>query len=181
MLEDSYYYIEACSAPVARFMDHLEGKGCKWTRIHKPLRIQVIHANVDISKMDEIIIEYMSEKGIQKVRGGKYNRVDLTFLEKYMLQAKVWQEQGRCTKCGRTGHPMKYCNYQFDINAQRIDYLTSIRPEWFCHRCNKGYTNEWECENHTKSCTKTVAKCIQCGDHGHYAHQCGPEAKLDPI
>lgn len=173
-LEHGCYYVEATNSPAERFVEHLNGKGCKWTRTHKPLRIERVIPDSHIGIVHEIVLEYMSavDKGIDKVRGGLYRREELTFAQKYMLQPKIWQAQGRCTKCGRRGHPMKYCTHSFDVHGRRIGYAESTYAEWRCLTCKKGFTNEWESEVHMRECRKTIPKCFHCKELGHYAHQC---------
>ena len=173
-LEHGCYYVEATLTPVERFRQHLDGKGCKWTRLHKPLQIEKLIPNAPYGMVSEVVLEYMAqtEKGIDKVRGGSYVREELTFAQRYVLQPKVWQAQGRCTKCGRRGHPMKYCTHSFDVYGRRIGYAESTYAEWRCLTCKKGFMNEWESEVHMRECRKTIPKCFLCKDMGHYAHQC---------
>lgn len=82
-LEDDYYYIGITrKTPEARFREHCDGTGAKWTALHKPVSIM---NTKDLGKLTEVdaideetmaTVYYMREFGYEKVRGGKLVALD---------------------------------------------------------------------------------------------------------
>jgi predicted GIY-YIG superfamily endonuclease len=78
-LNGGYYYVGITAYKTAkkRYEQHVNGKGAKWTQLHKPVGIL---SEVFIGRMRESealkietakTIELINEHGISKVRGGK--------------------------------------------------------------------------------------------------------------
>lgn len=84
LLENDYYYVGMTSYkdPMRRFQQHLDGKGAKWTKLHKPLRIIETRYLGYISESEcarletDMAIEYMTAYGHRQVRGGALCIVD---------------------------------------------------------------------------------------------------------
>lgn len=57
---------------------HFAGKGAKWTRLHKPLRVIEVQDG-DIAFENTKTIEYMLKYGWENVRGGGWCQVNLEF------------------------------------------------------------------------------------------------------
>ena len=82
-LEDGYYYvgITARHDVNVRYIEHSNGKGSKWTRLHKPrsvieTRLLGVMALSEACKLeDEMTLEYMFRHGMYPVRGGGYCQV----------------------------------------------------------------------------------------------------------
>lgn len=82
LLEDDHYYVGVTSQlPENRFQQHLDGKGSKWTRKHKPISISevkylgfITYTQAENKENIETIAR-MRDIGIDKVRGGKYCRI----------------------------------------------------------------------------------------------------------
>lgn len=83
-LEDGAYYvgITAYRDVAKRFNMHVEGKGAKWTKLHKPIRIIETKQIGLICERDAVELEtaltfkYMEKFGMYNVRGGSLCRVD---------------------------------------------------------------------------------------------------------
>lgn len=78
ILEGGFYYvgITARADVYQRYAEHTSGKGSKWTRLHKPVKIIEtrdfgIRALSSAAKLeDEMTLEYMKKYGMYLVRGG---------------------------------------------------------------------------------------------------------------
>lgn len=80
-LEDGYWYVGMTIDVDKRFTQHMEGKGAKWTALHKPLRIYEIRATNIINPKtasrheDMMALDYALQYGEANVRGGQWSRV----------------------------------------------------------------------------------------------------------
>ena len=52
----------------------------------------------------------MNIYGIDKVRGGTYNKIELTKEEKDFLQRELWMAYDKCLRCGDDDHYIKQCS-----------------------------------------------------------------------
>jgi predicted GIY-YIG superfamily endonuclease len=83
-LEGGNYYvgITAYKDVTRRFNQHLDGKGAKWTRLHKPIRviatrdIGLISESAAVRQETAFTIAYIKQYGMYQVRGGALCRVD---------------------------------------------------------------------------------------------------------
>lgn len=79
LLQDNCYYVGVTSYKnaVKRYQQHLDGKGAKWTRLHKPIRMLEVRPIGTMAQSkacileDQMTIEYMSKYGLDFVRGGR--------------------------------------------------------------------------------------------------------------
>ena len=76
-LEHGYWYIGRTTNMERRYMQHISGKGAKWTFLHRPLAIHETISLKSEKHEDEITIEYMKKYGMHNVRGGKFCQVEL--------------------------------------------------------------------------------------------------------
>jgi cellular nucleic acid-binding protein len=77
-LKNNKYYIGKSENVLHRIDDHKRSKGCKWTSLHKYLSVEKIIPNCDSYDEDKYTKLYMSEYGIDNVRGGSYTQIELT-------------------------------------------------------------------------------------------------------
>ena len=75
-LEDECYYIGMSYNLNFRWSQHWQGKGAKWTKLHKPLEvIKVIYDATERGIENKITLEYMALFGEDKVRGGSFCKI----------------------------------------------------------------------------------------------------------
>jgi len=131
-LEDGYYYVGKSHDVASRYLAHVEGEGCTWTRIHKPIKIVEILEGVNTFEEDRMVKQYMGLYGVDKVRGGAYIHENLSLDEINFLNREIWSAQGRCIRCGRDNHLAKLCRAHFDIyNVLLYD------PSIICDMCGR--------------------------------------------
>jgi predicted GIY-YIG superfamily endonuclease len=75
-LEGGFYYVGMTTNPAARYLQHLDGTGAKWTKLHKPIRslevrdIGICTHSTAIKAENLMVREYMNLYGLYRVRGG---------------------------------------------------------------------------------------------------------------
>lgn len=75
-LESGFYYVGMTTSPSRRYLQHCEGAGAIWTKLHKPVRmietrdLGVCAHNTAIKAENLMVREYMNIYGMYKVRGG---------------------------------------------------------------------------------------------------------------
>jgi cellular nucleic acid-binding protein len=79
--EQDKWYVGKSANVNKRFEQHVNGKGAKWTELHKPISIESTIELKSDTHEDEVTIEYMAKYGIENVRGGKYCNVEFKSYE----------------------------------------------------------------------------------------------------
>jgi predicted GIY-YIG superfamily endonuclease len=166
-LEGGRYYIGKSDNVMNRYHQHLNGSGSAWTRKHKPVSLEKIVENVSPFEEDKITKEYMSNYGIDKVRGGSYVEVELSKFHTDALKMEIWMAKDLCTKCGGSGHFVKDCRAKTDMLGNRIEYEES--------------SGGWGGSVHEKNTNNYYVKqpssakggaCYRCGRTSHYSPDC---------
>lgn len=166
-LENNNYYVGKSNDVQKRYIEHLSGNGSSWTKLHKPIEIIKTIPNSSVFEEDKIVKELMSIYGINRVRGGTYNRIELTTQEKNFINKEIWGATDACTRCGRQNHFVKDCYASTDINGNTIyEYDESDESDesdeydecfWYCEYCKKEYDDKYEYDKHEKCCKKKIA------------------------
>ena len=77
-LEDDCYYVGMSYNLNLRWSQHWQGKGAKWTKLHKPLEvIKVIYPATEAGIENKITLEYIAQFGADKVKGGNYCKISV--------------------------------------------------------------------------------------------------------
>jgi predicted GIY-YIG superfamily endonuclease len=176
-----HYYIGKSTDPLNRFMQHINGNGGAWTRLHEPMRIlRQVPMSSDLHE-DQLTEEWMMSKGIDKVRGGMYCQIVLPPHIIDMLRTKLRHAQDACLNCGALDHYVGQCNsYEDGCNASAVTKTNRApRANTFVH-----YECEYSCGfesadyhvvvRHEHTCYKKRRRnaCGRCGRGGHHATNC---------
>jgi hypothetical protein len=99
-----------------RIQDHIEKKGAKWTKAHRPVKPYPYHQTFPgMTRKDEnkLTLEWMTKYGIKNVRGGEWCMVKMypqTVKELESLIKKSKPKKGQnCDRCGRDTHNRARC------------------------------------------------------------------------
>jgi hypothetical protein len=140
-LADECWYVGKTGDVQRRVQQHRTGHGSVWTKLHRPVRLEIIYPNVSIFDEDKYTKQYMAQYGIDKVRGGAYVLPLLTDTQRKAIQREIWGAQDVCFRCGR-GHFVGRCNEMTDVYGQAIDEsvaavvatvnMTGRRRWWWC-------------------------------------------------
>jgi len=105
-LEQNKYYVGRTDKPLdystesfKRIEEHFKGKGSKWTKEYKPIKILEIIQNCHPRYEDYMTKILMDTYGEDNVRGGTYCRIELTFEEKIFLHREKQTSENRCFSC----------------------------------------------------------------------------------
>ena len=75
-LEGDNYYVGMSYNLNFRFAQHWQGKGAKWTKLHKPLEvIRIIYPALEENIENKITLEYIALYGADRVKGGSYCKI----------------------------------------------------------------------------------------------------------
>ena len=107
-LEEGFWYIGRTGNVERRLQQHKSGNASAWTRLHKPLRLEVVMEDMDMFDEDKYTKLYMAKYGIDKVRGGSYVTAVLNKHQIFLLQREIWGAQDVCFVCGGA-HFVRYC------------------------------------------------------------------------
>lgn len=138
-LENGKHYVGSTRTLDARGLQHVEGKGCAWTRAHPPVSplavVEVVGTKDAATRKETAVTKLlMGEYGIHNVRGGAFSAVELTPWEVAVLQMELAHDRGACFKCGGTDHFAGECVKRWEER---------------CFRC--GESGHWQSE-----CTSKV-------------------------
>ena len=76
-LEDDCYYVGYSSNLNIRLCDHFNGKGSKWTMLHKPISIYSVCMGGTTTE-NRITLDMINKFGYNKVRGGNWCKLKVT-------------------------------------------------------------------------------------------------------
>ena len=147
-LQHGKYYVGKTDNIEKRKQQHINGTACSWTKKYKLILVEQIISNASDFDEDKYTKEYMDKFGIDNVRGGSYVTEELDEGDKYTIQREIWGAKNLCKQCGRSGHFIKSCTFEKDVNGNNI-YENCV---WCCEYCNKEYETEDSCEKHEKYC-----------------------------
>jgi hypothetical protein len=109
-LENNKFYVGISSNVQRRWLQHKEGVGALWTRLHKPIKIVTVSRNASSFEEDKLTKLYMSTYGIQNVRGGSYVSITLSNDEIRAIKKELLFASNRCIRCEAVGHYVKNCS-----------------------------------------------------------------------
>jgi len=124
-LEGGRFYIGKSADPQSRYVQHLQGNGCAWTKKYRPVELMRTIRNASVFDEDKYTKEYMAKYGIDKVRGGTYVTEELEPGLRASLLREIWAATDCCTRCGRKGHFVKACNARTDTAGNSISVIAS--------------------------------------------------------
>ena len=85
-LEDEHFYIGWSSDPCARVAEHFLGRGARWTKLHRPLRVlSVTPGGMELENPTTILT--MVQHNWRKVRGGSWSDPDMTAMPMALAKA----------------------------------------------------------------------------------------------
>jgi len=88
-LENDKWYVGKSIEPEKSYQHHIQGCS-KWTLIHKPLELYKIIPTSNTFDEDRYVKELMLEYGIDNVRGGSYNRIELSDYQYRLIQRELF-------------------------------------------------------------------------------------------
>jgi hypothetical protein len=110
--EHNCYYIgKTRGSYFIEIENHFQGKGCEWTKIHKPIRLEILRHFCNENDDDFYTRLFITKYGLDKVRGGSYSQVQLTEQEVYELKQHPIDQQITCFKCSMKGHKGYICPF----------------------------------------------------------------------
>ncbi len=93
---------------------------------------------------DIYVFKFMSLYGINNVRGGSFNQMNLTFDNTYDLFINIKLEYNKCYLCGKKNHNGDKCKLRYKYDYELLVIL--ITSNIVCYICNnKGHYKE-ECK-----------------------------------
>ena len=172
-LEDNKYYIGKTHNPKFRLDSHFKYQGSEWTKKYNPINLVELNEGDNFDE-DKYTLKYMSEYGIQNVRGGSWCQIKLSQNDKDRAMKSIKGATDKCFECGQKGHFISNCPF--------ITYHSSDEVVWCCKYCDKEFDTEKGCLFHEniyckqriKKTNKKTSKntCNRCGRKGHYESNC---------
>lgn len=108
-LEGDKYYVGRSNVPHNRILQHDDGKGSEWTKLHKPKSVLAIYPHCDGFDEDMHVKRAMLKYKIENVRGGAYCQPELSLPTMTYLDREILAATDRCYECRKTGHFAREC------------------------------------------------------------------------
>ena len=118
------YYVGRTKTATSRIAQHMNGSGSAWTRLHKPEEIVETVETDDVFNEDKYVLKYMSQYGIDNVRGGAFSNIILDESQQKQIKQMISNSNDVCYKCGKHGHYAKEC---YKIKGNKV----------ICKRCGR--------------------------------------------
>ena len=109
-LEDNKYYVGKTNRNADdRILEHVKGKGSKWTQLYKPVKVLKVIPDNDKFAEEKYTYLTMEKYGPDNVRGGTYTSPILTYSDKKKINDVINLINDDCFKCGKKGHFANRC------------------------------------------------------------------------
>jgi hypothetical protein len=181
------YYVGQCATErvEARLMEHMNGEGSSWTRLHKPIRHLLIEDLNDPLDEDNMVLKQMRKHGIDNVRGGSYSQITLSDDQVQSLRRQLDHATDRCIRCGRDSHWANNCYAKTHIDG------SLLQPHVRTSRDNEsqGYYRRHqtlEQDDRPRAKARSVDRnemagnvCYRCGRDSHWANNCYAKTHID--
>jgi hypothetical protein len=135
--------------PDVRLDSHFSGQGAVITRKYKPLRVVEVLPNCDNFDEDKITLKYMTEKGIDNVRGGSFCQINLKKEHRKTINHMIRAANNQCYECGSDSHYTAHCP------NKKVSLWESLLA---CFGHNSGSSNQ--------------RVCYRCKRPGHFIANC---------
>ena len=113
----------------------------EWLYYNKIIKIANIEAFEE--NFDEVyfIYEFMQHYGVNNVRGGDFNRMNLTLDNAYNIFINIKIEQNKCYICGLNNHNAYQCKLQNKYDYHKL--VSLFNSYIYCYNCyNNGHYKE---------------------------------------
>jgi len=128
-LKEGKYYIGKTNNIEKRWNEHITGNGSGFTKKYKPISLIKTIKSISHFDEDKYVKEYMSQYGIDNVRGGTYSNIVLDDNCIAVLEKEIRHSKNECMRCGRDTHFIKDCYAKTDIDGKNIDDVCKDRAK----------------------------------------------------
>lgn len=113
-LSDNYIYVGQSQDVAARIQQHMQGKGAKFTRLHKPTgkqlpRLGSIEGSGDSGEREETLLQ-MRKHGIDRVRGWRYVSDKISARQLTDIRENFKEMFNLCRICMSKDHMASACS-----------------------------------------------------------------------
>ena len=108
--EQDKYYIGSSDKVFERIQAHFDGNGSEWTKKYPPLNLIEIQQQNDVHHENNITLEYMSEYGIDNVRGGAWCEIVIQKDTRKQIDQQLASINDECYRCGSNEHYSQDCD-----------------------------------------------------------------------
>jgi predicted GIY-YIG superfamily endonuclease len=156
-LEDGHFYIGKSDNVIKRYQEHLNGSGSAWTRIHKPIKLELTRSLQGDHDENNTTKDYMKKYGINKVRGGSYTQMVLPEDVKGLLERELRGNADVCYKCSLPGHFIEQCpvTVRNPVSSTKPTKKTVVEEKYECNYCERSFTTKFGRSIHERSCINT--------------------------
>lgn len=110
--KDNCYFIgKTTGSYFTDINNHFQGNGCEWTKLHKPIRLEILRHFCDETDDDFYTRMYITKYGIDKVRGGSYSQTELTEEQLCEINHYPIDTHLTCYQCYMKGHKRHVCPF----------------------------------------------------------------------
>jgi hypothetical protein len=137
-LENNKYYVGRTTNPDFRLKQHFNTNGSQWTKKYKPISVLEIIPNCDNFDEDKYTLKYMSDYGINNVRGGSFSQIILDENNLAIISKMINNSTDKCFICGKIGHYILECKESIESIEQYKDGPCDCINSYFAkHRKSK--------------------------------------------
>ncbi len=106
----------------------------EWLYYNKIIKIASIECFEE--NFDEVyfIYEFMQHQGVHNVRGGVFNKMNLSLDNAYNIFLNIKTEQNKCYLCGLNNHNAYKCKLRNKYDYHKLVIL--VNSNIYCYNCN---------------------------------------------
>ena len=185
-LQGGKWYIGRTENPQFRLENHFMGSGSSWTARYPPVAVHELIPGCDVFDEDKQVIKYMSQYGIDNVRGGAFANLELDSGKRELLTRMIQGATDCCYNCNISGHFARDCpEREWETDESEEEDMVV----YACENCDREFETERGCLRHQEKCrvnaksrksnNKSYGACYRCGRTSHYSPDCYATRHID--
>jgi hypothetical protein len=190
LCQDHKIYVGKSKTHLQTVSQHRQFWTSKWVRKYPLVDVVAGFENCNSFDPDKFVLQAMAEYGIENVRGGSFDVLNLTEEQRHVLLRMIRSSLNKCFLCGMDGHYIADCLGMKEFRKTLQQKTPNPKMTWKDYLCcspsngTKGHDDDSDEEDKKIEVslaflTRERVTCNRCGRDGHWTAQCYAQKHKD--